>query len=112
MTPERKEALIADAARQAEKLMRERLEALGEGSMTVDEIEDLVEEVGREVNSWLEGRLIEEQSPPAANCAACPHCQQPARYKETRETPFLTTHGWRPLRRRYHYCGPCKTGFC
>lgn len=112
MTPERKEALIADAARQAEKLMRERLDALGEGAMTVDEIEDLVEEVGREVNSWLEERLIEEQAPPATNCAACPRCHQPARYKETRDTPFLTTHGWRCMRRRYHYCGPCQCGFC
>lgn len=112
MTPERKEALIADAARQAANLMRERLDALGEGSMTVDEIEDLVEEVGREVNSWLEERLIEEQSPPATNGAACPCCHQPARYKETRDTPFLTTHGWRSVRRRYYYCARCKRGFC
>lgn len=112
MTLEQKEALIADAARQAEKLMRERLDAAGDGSLTVDEIEDLVEEVGREVNSWLEERLIEAQTPPATNCAACPHCHQPARYKETRETPFLTTHGWRSVRRRYYYCARCKRGFC
>ena len=112
MTPERKEALIADAARQTEKLMRERLDALGEGAMTVDEIEDLVEEVGCEVNSWLEERLIEEQTPPAANRAACPHCDEPARYKETRETPFLTTHGCRLVRRRYYHCVRCKRGFC
>ena len=111
MTPERKEALIADAGRQAEKLMRERLDAVGEASLTMDEIEEIVEEVGREVDAWLEERLIEEQSPPAANCAACPRCHRPARYKETRETLFLTTHGWRLLRRRYHHCVPCGKGF-
>jgi hypothetical protein len=112
MTPQQKEALIADAARQAAKLMRERLETVGERALTVDEIEDLVEEVGREVDSWLEERLIAEQAPPAANTSACPNCHQPARYKETRETPFLTTHGWRSVRRRYHYCARCQAGFC
>jgi hypothetical protein len=112
MTPERKEALIADAGRRAEELMRERLEAVGERALAVDEIEDLVEEVGREVNAWLEERLITEQAPPSANCAACPRCQKSARYKETRETPFLTTHGWRTLRRRYYYCVACGQGFC
>ena len=111
MTPERKEALIADAASQAAKVMRERLDALGERSLDLDGIEDLVEDVGQEVDAWLEDRLIQEHQPPAQNCVACPDCHRPARYKETRVTRLLTTHGWRAASRRYHHCNPCGKGF-
>lgn len=82
MTSKRKEALIADAQRRNGELMRARLDALGEQSLTVDVIEGLVEEVGREIGAWLEARLIAEQAPSAANCAACPRCGTGARYKQ------------------------------
>lgn len=111
MTPEQWEAFIADASRRTEELLRARQAQLGEQTLKVDEIEDLVEEVGREVDAWLEERLLDEQAPPAANTALCPHCQQPAGYKDTRATPFLTTHGPRSLTRRYHHCERCHRGF-
>lgn len=112
MTSEQWEAFIAAASRRTEALLRARQEAVGERTLTVDEIEALVEEVGREVDAWLEERLLEEQAPPPTNTSLCPRCQQPARYKETRRTPFLTTHGQRLLTRRYHHCAPCQQGFC
>lgn len=40
--------------------------------MTLDEIEELVEETGREVEQWVQGQLIDAQTPPATNRVTCP----------------------------------------
>jgi hypothetical protein len=74
MIPERKKAVIAELQRCFGELMSERLEAIGDRSLSVDEIEDLVEGLGRDVDSRLEERLMEEQSPPAENWATGPCC--------------------------------------
>ncbi len=112
MTPERKEAFLDEAAQRAREILAEQLDALGDRPLTVDEIEELVEQASRGAARWLEERLIAEQSPPAVNAAACPRCQQPARYKETRHTQLLTIHGPQPRAARYYYCAACKHGFC
>lgn len=111
MRSERRSALIAEAGRHAEEMMRGRLDPLGDRDLTLDEIEDLVEAVGRETDVWLEQRLIEEQSPPASNSAVCPGCQKPARFKRTIQREVLTTHGIQPVEHRYHYCSACRKGF-
>jgi hypothetical protein len=67
MNAERKKALLAEAHAHLEEVLGARLEAVGERTPTIDEIEDLVEEAGREVEKWLEGRLIEAQEPAPAN---------------------------------------------
>lgn len=112
MTPERKEALLDEAAQRAREILAEQLDAVGDRPLTVDEIEELVEQASREAARWLEGRLIVEQTPPAANRAACPQCGQAARYKQTLHTQLLTIHGPQPVVARYHYCAPCQHGFC
>lgn len=111
MTPEQKEALVREASQRAGEIVREKLDAVGEQPLTIDEIEELVEQANLEVARWLEERLIVVQTPPATNCAACPKCAQPARYKETRQTQLLTIHGRQPVTGRYHYCEPCNYGF-
>lgn len=111
MTTERKKKLIAEALARVEETLEGRLDALGERSLTLDEIEDLVEEVGLEANAWLEERLIEEQEPAPTNRAPCPKCQQPAPYKETLHSRVLTSHGSRSVRRRYYRCSDCRLGF-
>ena len=112
MTPERKEALAEEAADRARKTVRERLDAVGERPLTIDEIEELVEQASREAARWLEERLIIEQTPPPTNTAACPQCGRPARYKQTLHTQLLTIHGWQAVAARYHYCASCQSGFC
>ena len=97
MTPERKEALLDEAAQRAREILAEQLDTLGDRPLTVDEIEELVEQASREAARWLEARLIVEQTPPAANTAACPQCGQPARYKQTLHTQLLTIHGQQPV---------------
>ena len=72
MTPERKEALLDEAAQRAREILAEPLDACGERPLTLDEIEELVEQSGREAARWLEERLIAEQTPPAANTATAP----------------------------------------
>src|SRR3954452_10687555 len=106
MTPERKEALLDEAAQRAREVLAAQLAAAGERPLTVDEIEDLVEEASRAAARWLEERLITEQTPPAANTAACPECGQPARYKQTLHTELHTIHGEQPVVVRYYYCTP------
>ncbi len=46
MTSERKQALIAEVVARVEETLAGRLDALGERSLTLDEIEDLVEGSG------------------------------------------------------------------
>lgn len=112
MTPERKEALLDEAALRARESLAEQLDAVGDRPLTVDEIEELVEQASREAARWLEGRLILEQTPPGTNLAPCPRCSQPARYKQTLTTQLLTIHGPQQITGRYHYCAPCGHGFC
>lgn len=112
MTPDRKEALLDGAAQKAREVLEEKLDAAGDRPLSIDEIEELVEEAQREAARWLEERLIAEQMPPTANCAACPQCGKPARFKQLLHTELLTIHGWQPLVERYHYCAPCRLGFC
>ncbi len=112
MTPERKEVLLDEAAARAREILAEQLDACGDRSLSIDEIEELVEQASREAARWLEERLIAEQAPPATNCAPCPRCAQPARYKETLQTQLLTIHGRQPLTARYYSCEPCQRGFC
>lgn len=112
MTPERKAALLDEAAQRARESLEKQLDAYGDRPLSVDEIEELVEEASREAARWLEERLIAEQAPPAANCAACPQCGGSARYKQTLHTHLLTIHGRQPVVSRYYYCQPCQHGFC
>lgn len=108
MTGPDKAVLKTEAHAHLEQLLEERID---EQTMTLDEIEAVVEEIGREMNAWLEERLIRQQEPVPANQAACPQCARPGRYHRTLETAVLTSHGSRLIRRRYHYCPRCKKGF-
>jgi hypothetical protein len=103
-----RKTLIDEARHHIERLLEQKL---AEGSLTLDEIEDLVEEVGREMDTWLEERLIQQQQPAPSNRAACPICDKPALYKRTLESHILTSHGSRLVCRRYHHCGFCNKGF-
>jgi hypothetical protein len=108
MTNPEKLTLKVEAHERLEQLLEERID---EQTMTLDEIEAVVEEIGREMNAWLEERLIRQQEPLPANRAACPECAQPGRYKRTLLTTVLTSHGSRQIPRRYHHCACCKKGF-
>lgn len=111
MTPERKERLLKEAAERTKQVLGAKLDKVGERDLTLDEIEDLVEETGREVDQWVQGELIDAQSPPATNRAACPQCGGAARYKQTVSAQLLTIHGLQEVTSRHYHCVSCGSGF-
>jgi transposase len=92
-------------------VLGEKLDKVGDRDLTLDEIEDLVEETGREMDRWVQDLLITEQTPPASNRAVCPECGAPARYKQTLETELLTIHGRQAVIGRHYRCENCGHGF-
>lgn len=101
-------ALKAQLLREYEALLEERLP---EGPLTLEEIETVVEELGRLQDSRLEDLLIQEQTPTPDNQVACPQCQGAAPFKRLLSLDVLTMHGNRRLQRRYHRCAHCGHGF-
>ena len=101
-------ALKTQLLREYAELLEERLP---EGSVTLEEIEAVVEELGLVQDTRLEELLIQAQIPPPDNRASCPQCQGPAPFKRLLPLDVLTMHGHRRLQRRYHRCGRCGHGF-
>lgn len=101
-------AFIDTLVQEYAQLLEERVPP---GPLTLEQIETLVEELGRHQNSHLEEALIRSQVPPPDNQVACPRCQSPARFKLLVPLDVLTIHGSRRLTRRYHRCAACGHGF-
>lgn len=78
---------------------------------TLDQIEQVVEDVGREMDQELERAILDRKQPPPENRARCPQCGQAARYRATYSRTLLTRHGEQCLPRRYYYCRACAHGF-
>lgn len=111
MTEREREALIQQLVDRYARVLRERLT---DEPVTLDEIEDRVEEIGRVLESDLERRLLERREQPEVpddNQKACPQCGHPARYRATEPRQLLTRHGEHTLFRRRYYCRPCRHGF-
>jgi len=101
-------AVIAELVRAYTQRLDERLP---EGPLNLEQIETLVEELGREQDAELEEALIRTQRPPPKNQMACPQCQGPAYFKRLSALEVLTIHGTRRLMRRFHRCEHCGHGF-
>jgi hypothetical protein len=78
---------------------------------TIDEIEQVVEDVSVEMDREMEQRILDQQEEPRENQAQCPQCAGVARYRARCARVLITRHGERALRRRYYYCRDCKSGF-
>jgi hypothetical protein len=105
------ETLVDAALRQLREQM---LQELTEGPArqgTLDEIEAVVERLGREFRRDLQRRLVEERTTgPRENRCRCA-CGQHARYHVTRTRVITTRHGEVRLPRPYYYCSACRAGF-
>src|SRR5438067_869341 len=111
MTEAEREELIRSLQRGYADLLRERLV---DEPITLDEIEQRVEEIGQAVEGELERRLLQRQQQPQVpedNQCACPHCGDRARYKDTEERQLITRHAEHTLARRRYYCTHCRQGF-
>jgi len=111
MTEEEREELIQSLLSRYADLLRERL---ADEPVTLDEIEQRVEEIGQAVEGELERRLLQRRQRPRVpedNQCACPRCGDRARYKDTEERQLITRHAEHTLARRRYYCTHCRQGF-
>ncbi len=103
------EALIQKLLAQYESRLRR---ALKKKPTTLEQIEEVVEEVGKQANRDLEEQLIRKQGTgdqgPQATCA----CGRPARYIGDSTKRWVTRHGQFHIERAYYYCRSCGHGFC
>ena len=87
-----------------EQLRRE----LGDDRATLDEIEERVERVGRQIMKKLEERLVEERTkrdrPNRVECS----CGARASYKDQASRSIVTSHGSVCFRRPCYWCPSCK----
>jgi len=107
MDPLDRQHLIEETLAHYRQLLERRL---AENPTTLDEIEQVVEEIGQEMDRELEQRIL-DQLPPEGNQAACPQCQAHARFRSVAARQVLTSHGPRAVRCRYYYCAACRHGF-
>jgi len=89
------------------KLLEQRLPT---GPQRIDEIEQTVEEISREMQRELTRRIVEEQEP-SREAGACCSCGATARERGRRQRRLITVHGEQHLWRRYYYCDHCRRGF-
>lgn len=92
---------------------RERLEqGWPEGSLDINQIEELAGRVGQEVQRDLTEQLVrEEVERPEGNQTACP-CGGVARYRGRYPLELVTAAGRIRVRRAYFHCATCGQGGC
>lgn len=80
---------------------------------TLDEIEQVVEDVSQEVDRQLERAILERKrsAEGSENQLRCPRCSGWARYRSSSSRILVTRHGERTLARRYYHCWRCRCGF-
>jgi len=101
------EALIDQAVQETRQKMLRELADLDPAHATLDQIEEAVERVGRELKRSLQRRLVAERTRgPRDNTLACP-CGGRARYRKQEARHLTTRHGDLTLSRSYYYCDAC-----
>lgn len=83
-----------------------------QGQPTLDEIEQLVEEIHQEVSRDLERRILDRQRPdrPRDNQTRC-GCGALARFRDDATRRLMTIHGEHSWTRPYYHCAACEGGF-
>jgi len=104
-----REQLIEEMVARYRRLLEERVPR---EPGTLDEIEETVERIGREMDRQLERRILDEleQQHRHDNQARCA-CGGWARYRAARPKQVVTRHAEHALRHRYYYCSTCRRGF-
>lgn len=110
MDPRDQQELIETLVEQYRQTLRRQLQR---EPHTIDEIEQVVEEISQEMDRHLEQAILEQKQRPQSheNQARCPKCRAWARYRCTSPRTLITRHGERTLSRRYYYCPTCQHGF-
>jgi hypothetical protein len=109
MTPEERQRHIREIAqRLAERLAAE----WPEGDLTINDIEDLAERLGHDVQREISDRCLRDEAErKAGNQTACP-CGGGATYRRHHQLTVVTAAGRLRVRRAYYYCARCRKGHC
>jgi hypothetical protein len=82
---------------------------------TLEQIEQLTEEIGESIKEKIQRDAIEQQGSGFIGSRTCCHfCRQSkaARYRGERSRQMVTLHGSVSVPRAYYHCADCKRGFC
>lgn len=109
MTPEERERRIREIAER----LAARLDAeWPEGNLTINDIEDLAERVGQDVQREITDRFLQEDAARKEGPrTACP-CGSTAIYRRRQALTVVTTGGRIRVQRAYYYCSGCRQGHC
>lgn len=108
MSPGDRERLLEEMVQRYREVLERQLR---HDPHTLDEIEQMVEDVSVEIERELERRIVEGQKTPPENQARCSACAGVARYRSTQPRVVLTRHGELIFHRRYYHCATCRRGF-
>jgi Uncharacterised protein family (UPF0236) len=108
-SPAEREARIQRILRQIERKLREQLP---DPDQTLEQIEQEVVEIGREVREIVEQETLDAAGPGLVGSHAPCACGRPARFVRVRKRTVLTLNGERRLARAYYHCAGCRQGFC
>jgi uncharacterized protein with PIN domain len=84
-------------------------EASKRESLTLGEIERLVEKAGRAITRELTAALVEEEAK-RVEAPGCPECGGKMRYKGKKKRDVVSKTGELQVNRDYYYCEACRTG--
>jgi hypothetical protein len=86
--------------------------ALSPQPHTLDEIEKLAQQIGKQVKREVEKDLLESVGTGYEGSSAFCSCGKMARYVACYRRQLITLNGSQSLRRAYYYCQECRRGFC
>jgi len=106
---ETREQGIARLVEEIRKLLEDKFPEKGS---TMQRIEELTEEIGREIERRIEEDATKQENRGWVGGFAECKCGGKARYVRDYEKRVVTLHGERKIARAYYHCRECGRGFC
>lgn len=106
---ETRDQRIARLTEEFRKLLAEKFPEKGS---TMQRIEELTEEIGREIEQRIEDDATRQESRGYSGSWSICECGGMARYVRDYEKRVVTLHGERNIVRSYYHCAHCGKGFC
>lgn len=107
--PPEEEALLETLLARYEVQLRQ---ALQKRPCTLEQIEEIAEQVGNQVKRDLETEIVRQEGTGAQGKQMDCACGKTARYVADYSRRYVTRHGTLFLERAYYYCAACRHGFC